>query len=217
MKNTPVLAFDCSTPAASVALRVHGHIYQQDIPHGRQAAELVSAIDALMKAHGVTYAQLGSMVTTIGPGSFTGLRIALATLHGLVLAVPTPVKTITSLEAVAWDVARRLDAPGKCLIVLNAGKGEVFCQSFALSHGTPIAEGDISMIAPTDIPSGLAAYGNTQAEGSAHFIAGPSASVLCTIEERLAETHIEDALPLYIRPPDAKVPKPFAWFSKEAS
>lgn len=216
MRETPILAFDCATPTASVALAVGGKTHARSIEHGKQASELVPVIDALLREHGVAYAQLGAIITTLGPGSFTGLRIALATLHGLVLAVPVPVKTLTSLEAVAWGVAQRKNAPKEILVVLNAGKGEVFSQAFRIQQGKPKAEGDIAMGKLESLDTPAPQFGNMREPTDAHYIAGPSATVLCGIADQLPETHIENALPLYIRPPDVKMAKPLPWLTKEA-
>ncbi len=216
MPEKPILAFDCSTPAASVALSLHGAVHVRGIENGKQAAELVSAIDDLLGEHRIKYGDLGAIITTIGPGSFTGLRIALATLHGLVLAVPTPIKTITSLEAVAWEVAHHKNPPLEIRVVLNAGKGEVFSQSFSLQGGMPKALDTIAMVHPDMVDTTLPMFGNTQESTSAYYIVGPSAAILCEVANLLPATHINDALPLYIRAPDAKIPTPLPWLIKEA-
>ncbi|MEJ0009996.1 MAG: tRNA (adenosine(37)-N6)-threonylcarbamoyltransferase complex dimerization subunit type 1 TsaB [Alphaproteobacteria bacterium] len=214
MSESPILAFDCSTQAAGVALLAHGRTEERAIAQGRQAAELVDAIDALMRGANVAYGELGAIVTTLGPGSFTGLRIALATLHGLVLAVPRPVKTLTSTEAVAWDIARWADSPEHFAIAMNAGKGEIFWQSFTNDANRPRAQGDIELGSPEAL-AGLTVpfYGNTLDPADAHYIAGPSAAVLCAIAAELPESPLSQAQPLYIRPPDAKIPEQPAWLA----
>jgi tRNA threonylcarbamoyladenosine biosynthesis protein TsaB len=215
MPARPILAFDCSTHHASVALRVDGATYAKSIEHGKQAALLMPTIDELLKTHGVGYGDIGCMISTVGPGSFTGLRIALATLHGLVLAHPTPIKTLTSLEAVAWDITKRPDAPARFHVALDAGKGEVFTQAFECEGLTPKPQGDIAMIEPLKLDTTLPLFGNHLSSDGPHYIAGPSAEILCAIAEHLPESHIENALPMYIRPPDAKIPKQLPWL-KEA-
>lgn len=210
----PILAFDCSTHTASVALHVNGMIASHTIEHGKQAALLVPTIDALLKEHRVAYGDLAAIVTTLGPGSFTGLRIALATLHGLALAHTTPIKTLTSLEAVAWEVAQKPDAPPAFQIILDAGKGEVFVQNFMHESKIPIQQDAIRMIAPSEIDASLPFYGNTKHPSDPHYMSGPSASILCTLAEQLPVTAIEKALPLYIRAPDAKIPKKLAWLEE---
>ena len=211
----PILAFDCSTHRASVALQRNGQCTLRSIEHGKQASLLVPTIDGLLNEHRVAYTDLGCIITTVGPGSFTGLRIALATLHGLVLAHAIPIKTLTSLEAVAWDVAQKPDAPRQFRIALDAGKGEVFTQVFTRNGNVPNAQSDIALVAPSSLDTAMPIYGNHVAVDDPYYIAGPCARMLCTIADHLPTTALEHALPLYIRPPDAKIPKPLPWL-KEA-
>lgn len=202
MKNTYVLAFDCSTPVATVALNEA----RREVPHGRQAAELVPVIEALMKHAGIGYRDLDCMVSTIGPGSFTGLRIALATLHGLALASGVKVKTLTSTEAVAWAVAQP-----HFLVALNAGKGEAFMQEFK-GHE---AVGAITLH-PQSIVSEVAlpCYSNLLPPEHPYYVAGPDAAVLARIASHLPVTGLDMAMPYYIREADAKIPKPYAWLAQ---
>ena len=204
MPATSILAFDCTTPVASVALRVDKTCVTRAIEHGKQASLLVPTVDVLLKNQGVHYRDLGCIVTTIGPGSFTGLRIALATLHGLVLAHGTPVKTLTSLEAVAWQLARLPHAPAQAGIQLNAGKGEVFYQAFRLNTPHPQALSEIALLAPQEVPQEFPLF--------SHY--APHATLLCEIAPMLAVTDIGNAMPLYIRPPDAKLPKKLPWLQE---
>ncbi len=215
MQNKPTLAFDCATPTATVAFMKDGHIDRREIAHGRQAAELVATIDALLQAHDVSYADIGTLMTTVGPGSFTGLRIALATLRGLVLAHETPVKRLTSLEAMAWDVVLRGESLQHFCIAIHAGKGEVFSQRFAIKNKTPVATEEILLCLPSQLPTDFSVFGNMNPNH--HFIPGPDAAVLCQIAEQLPAATLSEMVPFYIRPPDAKFPQPFPWLPKDAS
>ena len=181
--NKPMLAVDCSTTTASIALAASGGIHTREIDHGRQAAELVPAIDALLKEHGVKYSELACLLTTLGPGSFTGLRVALATVHALSLAHAIPTRAVTSLQSVAYEVKEK-----HFRVALNAGKGEVFVQEF---NGTE-PYGAIELMKPDQLPAGtITDY-------------TPHAATLCRVAEQLPLVPLAELLPLYIRPPDAK-------------
>lgn len=201
MNTKPILAYDCACVGASIALRARGHTHVRSIAQTAQAAELIPAIDALLREHGVAYAELGSIVTTIGPGSFTGVRIGLAALHGLVLVNHTPIKLISTLEAAAWQVASR-HKPPQFIVSLRAGKGEVYAQRFELRDGKPVASGDINLEPETRSDWPLP-----------HFNIAPDAAAMCEIADMLPERTLAEALPLYIRPPDAAVPAPYAWLA----
>lgn len=184
--NKPLLAIDCSTTTASIALAVNGDIHSLSVAHGQQAALLVPTIDALLKEYGVGYAELGCILTTIGPGSFTGLRIALATVHGLALAHGIPVKAITSLQSVAETVDVE-----HFHVALNAGKGEFSVQEFYRKDGQVHAKSDIKLMKPDALPT------DTISDRA------PEAATLCRLADTLPELPLAQVLPLYIRPPDA--------------
>ena len=202
----PVLAFDATTSPASVALRVAGRVTHASVAHGTQAAQLVPAIDRLLRAENLAYTNIGSIVTTIGPGSFTGLRIALAALHGLVLANATPIRLLTSSEAVAWAIARRPDVPNEFLVALDAGKGEVFVQHFRIDNARPVAL-DAIALHPANMIAGFGAhcFSNQLPPEHPNYISGPDACTLVAIAEYLPVAELVDAAPIYIRPADAKI------------
>ena len=204
MSNKPILAYDCACTGASIALRINGNTHTRAIGQTAQAAELVPTIDALLRDHGVRYVDLGAIVTTVGPGSFTGVRIGLATLHGFVLVANIPVKLLTTLEAMAWQVAASEHAPEPFYITLRAGKGEVYAQAFTREATTPRATGDI-FLAPED-----------KADWDKPCIAdisAPDAAIMASIAEHLPMATLAQALPVYIRPSDAVVGAGYAWLA----
>lgn len=202
MSTKPILAFDCATIGASIALSLNGEVHARAIGQTQQAAELVPTVDALLKEYGVKYNDLDCIVTTIGPGSFTGARIGLAAMHGMVLVAKTPLKIISTLEAAAWHQAEQKDSPQRFTITLRAGKGEVYAQDFELAAGKPSALSDIRLEPETKTDWALP-----------HFSHAPDAAVMCRIAPHLPVATLADAVPLYIRPPDAIVPQGYAWLS----
>lgn len=101
-----LLALDCSTLTLSLALlRRDGSVLEERFvgPPARQSEVLPGEIDALVKAHGLSLKDLTGFVVGLGPGSFTGLRIGLATAKGLAYALKVPVVGASSLAALACD------------------------------------------------------------------------------------------------------------------
>ncbi len=120
-----ILALDCSTLSLSLALlRGDGSVVAQQVigPPQRQSEVLPGAIDALVKAHGFALADVTTFVCGLGPGSFTGLRIGLATAKGLAYALRKPVVGVSSLAALA------LEGPEGVELVATAvvKKGELY-------------------------------------------------------------------------------------------
>ncbi|WP_242396071.1 tRNA (adenosine(37)-N6)-threonylcarbamoyltransferase complex dimerization subunit type 1 TsaB [Anaeromyxobacter oryzisoli] len=93
---------------------------------GGHGARLPSALVDLLAAEGLKLSDVEGYAVGLGPGSFTGLRIGLATLKGLAYANRRPIVGVSSLAAMALGAAR--DAPAGALLVplLDAKKGEVY-------------------------------------------------------------------------------------------
>jgi tRNA threonylcarbamoyl adenosine modification protein YeaZ len=99
-----ILALDCSTLTLSLALlRADGSVVEHRLvkPPIRQSEALPGEVDALLKAHGHSLADVTGFVCGLGPGSFTGLRIGLATAKGLAYALKKPIVGASSLAALA--------------------------------------------------------------------------------------------------------------------
>jgi tRNA threonylcarbamoyladenosine biosynthesis protein TsaB len=95
--------------------------------HRRHNLELMPAIETLCDKHGVTREDLSEVYVSLGPGSFTGLRIALATVKALAMALPVRVVGIPSLEV----VARNAPAEARYVAVgLNLKRGTLHSQIF---------------------------------------------------------------------------------------
>lgn len=121
-----VLAADTSLPLLSVALVNDGVVAGALALEGRGSRneKLLPAIDFLLSENGVDRRTLDLFAVTRGPGSFTGVRIGLATMQGLALALGRPVCAMSTHEAVAFG------EPGRIAIVDDAGRGETYVSWF---------------------------------------------------------------------------------------
>ncbi len=129
-----VLGVETSTMQGSVAL-VGGHRLLSEYTLNVEATHserLLPAIERMLRDAGIGLDALGGIAVSIGPGSFTGLRIGLSTVKGLAYATGLPVAGVPTLEAMAWTVpfVRHQVCP-----VLDARKQEVYAALFRFDHG----------------------------------------------------------------------------------
>ena len=99
-----LLAVETSTLAGSVAIMDDGRLLYEQLLGLRQdhSARLMPAIDAALTHVGWTARDVDAYALAIGPGSFTSLRVGLATMKGFCFAAGKPIVTVPTLDAMAW-------------------------------------------------------------------------------------------------------------------
>jgi tRNA threonylcarbamoyladenosine biosynthesis protein TsaB len=139
-----VLGIETATSVCGAAVWENGSLAAlEEVDAMRVHAErLLPLIDAALRTAGRTPASLDAIAVSIGPGSFTGLRIGLSVAKGLVLATGVSLVAVPTLEALASRSSRARRADGLVLAVLDARRDEVYCQLFEASGGsvTPVWE-----------------------------------------------------------------------------
>ncbi len=127
-----LLGFDTATTTCSAALWAAGEVRacrQVELP-GRHAEVLVPMLREVAAEAGTTLDAMEAFAVTVGPGSFTGIRIGLATARGLALARGRPLVGLSTLEVLAAGVPAT-EREGPILAVLDAGRGRLYAQVFA--------------------------------------------------------------------------------------
>lgn len=216
-----ILAFDTAGNGCSACLWEDGAVRaaRADAMSRGQAEALVPMIEEVMAEAGADYADLDRIAVTVGPGSFTGLRVGLATARGLGVALMTPVWGITTLEAFARALPEADRAAGTVLVAIDARREDVYLQPFHAPDLRPLGEPVAAL--PEGVPGILAlrlaaapviACGDAAGrlaglEGVSRVCPQPviEAPVVAAIA---AERPLPPGPPsaLYIRPPDAALP-----------
>lgn len=212
-----VLAFDCSGAACSAAVLINDRVAaQRFVAMERGHAEaLLPMIAAVLSEAGVAPASLDLLTATVGPGSFTGLRIGLAAARGLALANGIAAIGVPSFDAVVAD-----DGPDLPLIVaLESKRAELFLDRRDRADARLPA-----LVPPEDweavVPRGpcrLAGDGAPRlaaalARGDIAVVPGhgrPDPVVLARLGSARWQAGIHaPLLPLYLRAPDTTAPRP---------
>jgi tRNA threonylcarbamoyladenosine biosynthesis protein TsaB len=160
-----ILALETSTGVGGAALLDGSRLVAEQIlaepPH--RAATLISSVDQLLRASGRDLADVDVIALSIGPGSFTGLRIGLATALGLCFGSERLVVPVPTLAALA------LHAPGFERVApwLDARKGQVYAGIYGP---------DVEALAPERVSEPLPLLEELSAEGPVAFL-GPGAQL----------------------------------------
>jgi tRNA threonylcarbamoyladenosine biosynthesis protein TsaB len=208
--------WDCARPEPGALL---GH--RRLAPGRGQADQLIPLVDDLLRDLGLDYGALGALAVGHGPGSFTGIRSAVAAARGLALAAGLPVLAVGSLEALAAAVP---DAPGTLVAAMDARRGQVYVQIFDARRRARSAPSlRTAAQAVADLPGGpLRLVGSGAALIQAALPVGrPAGALSAELDARWIARRAADRLasgerpqdgttlhPLYLRSPDARPQTP---------
>lgn len=148
-----ILVIDTSSSALGAAIvDERGVAGEFGLFTGRQHSEvLLPLVEALLNAAGLKLPDMDALAVTIGPGSFTGLRIGLATVKAWAQVLEKPIIAVSTLEALAYTAAER----GQLICpVLDARRGELYAALF--ENGRRLWP-DLA-IAPAELAAKLAEY-----------------------------------------------------------
>lgn len=225
-----ILSVDTATPCSTVALttgtRADGRVLaslsiSSNVTHSRR---LLVAIDHLLTDSGIAREEISGFAVGLGPGSFTGLRIGMATVKGLAAAAQKPMYGVSTLDIVVANCGD----PRLICSVLDARKKEVYAAFYRCDEaGIPRRITDIAALSPEKLAvgitepvlmvgDGLLAYRRywQSVLGGLLIVApaqhwSPSAATLGLLAGELATENrsldIAAAVPLYVRASDAEL------------
>jgi tRNA threonylcarbamoyladenosine biosynthesis protein TsaB len=227
------LAIDTSTDRTGVALceggtcaaRTPSEGPEIEVP-GQHAERLLGILDELLQRSRWSKADLALVACSIGPGSFTGVRVGVATAKGIALGLGIPIVGVGSLEVMAHAHRSRVaaeDPDHATIALLDARKGEVFWAAYGddgalLAGPGHIAAGSAADLAKLVARPKVTFIGEIAARlalGGALVVASPETDRPDPVTiARLAELRFStrgaddlDALePAYVRPPDITLP-----------
>jgi tRNA threonylcarbamoyladenosine biosynthesis protein TsaB len=127
-----LLGLDSATRACSVAVWRDGEVEAHRFQLGErgQAELLMPMVVEVMAEANTAFDRLDGLAVTVGPGSFTGLRIGLAAARGMARAGDLPLAGVTTFEAFAAGVPERLRAGRPVIVVIDTKRADVYVQRF---------------------------------------------------------------------------------------
>lgn len=155
-----LLAIECSTEVASVALAIGDSIVEHVFSVGvRQSEQILQGVDQLFCETGLDRSGIDGVAVSIGPGAFTGVRLAIAAAQGLALAWNRPVVPVSSLAALAANGAPEI-GERVVLALLDARMGEVYAGWFLVTATAITALSEEAVLSPERLsrPAGVYDY-----------------------------------------------------------
>jgi tRNA threonylcarbamoyladenosine biosynthesis protein TsaB len=210
-----VLGLDTCLSSCSVAVLDGARVVasaREVMARGHQE-RLAPMAQQVMAEAGLAFGKLDRIAVTVGPGSFTGLRVGMAFAKGLALALDRPAVGIGTLEALAAEAAK--DFGGLVFPAIDARRGQLYLQAF---------EDGRALMAPDALTAEVAAARIAElSQGRSFTLVGSGAALLADFAPAAAVIAAEGAdaravarlaaarepaplKPLYLRAPDAKLP-----------
>ena len=186
----PILAIDTSSAWCSVALSLDPsteRVVQRHELLGPGASQhLLPWITELLQHQGITLRDLDAIAVGIGPGAFTGVRLAVAVVQGLAIASQLPIAPVASLDAIAASaidhpLIQAMDASKhQFMVAIDARMGEVYWAHYSVmkaaqagSDSTVLPErmGEIQLSRPEDVQIGISecVFGSAITQYPSHF------------------------------------------------
>ncbi|WP_112492494.1 tRNA (adenosine(37)-N6)-threonylcarbamoyltransferase complex dimerization subunit type 1 TsaB [Streptomyces bacillaris] len=207
---------DTATPAVTVALHDGTSVVASSgqVDARRHGELLLPAVDRVLAEAGVKLDAVTGVVVGAGPGPYTGLRVGLVTAATFGSALAVPVHGICTLDGLAYAAGQDGGVEGPFAVATDARRKEVY---WARYEDARTRTGEPAVDRPADIAralaglpvvgAGAALYPEAfpDARGPEHVAAGALAALAA---ERLAAgQELLEPQPLYLRRPDAQVPK----------
>ena len=219
-----ILCFDVSNNSCSVAISEGQNIlsFEQEMRPSMQAERLMVMIENALKNVQMQYQDLDYLAVTVGPGSFTGIRIGLAAAKGIIYTSQIKEVAITNFEAAYYRLIQQVEYYDIAIILLNAYRNQVYIQEFAKDglEGIPQLIDNNNVKDFLQSKSGKIVCAGSGLSAVYKYISNlknimilprfPTIKALHIAryaDDKINKGIINSIEPLYIRPPDAIIPQ----------
>ncbi|MFA6437900.1 MAG: tRNA (adenosine(37)-N6)-threonylcarbamoyltransferase complex dimerization subunit type 1 TsaB [Bacteriovoracaceae bacterium] len=204
-----ILAIETATEVCSAALVDHQTVIAVRSQHEKNihSERLLSLIDDVFSAAGIGRTAIDAVAVSIGPGSFTGLRIGLSAAKGLALALDVPLIAVPTLDGIAeaYRSARKSSDPDIFCAMIDAKREEAFYAFYKIDRDEIVRNGEFAIIIKSDI---LAEASMTGAVALQPEISAACIGLLADRRKKEFTLHnFSTAEPLYLRDFVATIPK----------
>ena len=145
-----ILGIETATMTGGLALIDEGKLISEYTLNMKttHSSRLMPALDWILKDASLNKNQIDGIAISIGPGSFTGLRIGLATAKGLAMGLNIPLVTVPTLDALAYNVSY---SPYQICPVLDARKKEVYSATYRYENSVIVRKSPYQVMSPDEL------------------------------------------------------------------
>ncbi|MCA9254863.1 MAG: tRNA (adenosine(37)-N6)-threonylcarbamoyltransferase complex dimerization subunit type 1 TsaB [Phycisphaerales bacterium] len=225
MESPRILAIETSGQRGAIALGRGGDPLEEVVfaTQRERARDLLPTIDASVRRQGWTPRDIDHCYISVGPGSFTGLRVAVTFARHLALATDCKLCAVPTLSVMAQNALEISPGPDPVVAFLDARKDQVFAAAYAPTNGIYEPADDVRMVAPGDFLKSLARPAVVLGAGVTHHrsaieaagcgvadeaLWAPTAVNVLKLGWRMAQAEqfvaAPDLVPAYVRRPEAE-------------
>lgn len=217
-----ILAFDVSNNTTSVAISEGQKIlaYSEDLRSSVQAERLFPMIEECLSSARLTYEEIDYLAVTNGPGSFTGIRIGLASAKGILLSTKIKGTSVSNFEIAYYRATMQTKNYDKIIVLLNAYRNQLYVQifdKFGKSNKPQLIDYDVIHDLIKEYTEHIVFVGSgiffihnkikslSNATILPRFSRIKALHICRYVDYSIGSKGLSEIEPLYIRPPDAKV------------
>lgn len=184
MTNKKILAIETSGELCSAAIYFGNNMYDERtiLMKHIHSEKLIPMIDDLFKSNKIKAAELDCVAVSIGPGSFTGLRIGMTAAKGIAFAANLPIVPVPTFDALSLEVISYLQNETTFCIINKANVEECYFSKYIIKNGMPSTLIDAELIFNTEIELKKGdcniVFGNMEVRSGVEMISSPRASSL---------------------------------------
>jgi tRNA threonylcarbamoyladenosine biosynthesis protein TsaB len=216
----------CVVPASGEPVRTPQPSPERLLGPPAHSSELLPLLASLLEQAGCDWDQLDAIAVGVGPGTFTGLRIGVATARALAQALGVPLHPVSSLEALAGGLAVTASpsAATRLLPLIDARRGQVFASLYRAGDPPALEWGPLAL-APEELERRIAALPESplaagdwalesrpRLEAAGAVVPAPDSGLhaidglqICRLAGQTEPHTPERVQPVYVRQPDAEI------------
>lgn len=206
------LAIDTTNSLCSICLFNHNSIIDFKIGEvsSNQSKNLFEFIDQIFLTHNLNYNDLNEIFITIGPGSFTGIRVGLAAAKGISLVTQIPISGISNFQVFAYQINKEI-IDDQFSVILNARRDQFYLQSFTKNFSEIHEPQLINKSELVDIKNKIFTEDSILEINHLENVETINAKISAEEIAKCAlffknQKLLKNIQPLYIKLPDAKIP-----------